>query len=111
MVQHYKYLQYILKCRMTYKNNPSLFLHDFLILYTLISIIIITLYKYNLHLLILILLLILIFIIIYIRRLKVYCYYELFNYLPLILLHMSFLNVVYLYFPLLSTISWFMFII
>lgn len=107
MVQHYKCLQLILKCRITYKKNPSLFLHDFLILYTLIGILIITLYKYNSDLLILILLL----IFINIRDLKVYCYYELFNYLPLILLHISLLNIVYHYFFLLSTITWFMFII
>ena len=104
MVQHYKCLQIILKCSITYKKNPSLFLHDSLILYALIGILIITLYKCNSDLLILILLLIFMEI-----DLKVYSYYQLFNYLPLILLHLSLLNVVYHYFFLLSTITLFMF--
>ena len=81
MVQYYKYVQFILNCRIFYKNNPSLLWHDYLTLYTLTSVLIVTLSKYNLHYIILIFL---IFIVVLWPDLKVHNHYELFSYLPLV---------------------------
>ena len=103
-------MQFIFKCYKLKKNNPLLFLHNSLIIYTLLGLLIILLDVNVLELLIIHTILLILTFIILIPYLRVHKH-ELLNCLPLILLHIFFLTIVYHCLPVLGSISSFMFIV
>ena len=103
-------MQFIFKCYKLKKNNPLLFLHNSLIIYTLLGLLIILLYVNVLELLTIHTILLILTLIILIPDLRVHKH-ELLYCLPLILLHIFFLTIVYNYLQLSDSISLFMFIV
>ena len=103
MVRYYKYSRFVVSRFKFYRKNPWLLSYDFLILYTLTGILIIGLNIYVLELLILHTILLLILFVVLIRYKKIYSCYELSNYLVIMFLHMSFLNIIYNCLPLSTT--------